>query len=258
MCTRQRSGSGDALIVAHRGDVTVAPENTMPAFESAIAKGADAIEFDVHLTKDGVLVIHHDHYLGRTVPEAGHIGSYSLSELQEFDAGSWFGPEYAGTTIPTLIDVLSLKNHSVRFEVELCTPSLVCLQKVVETIAKLGLEEHVELTSFHTPLLCKSAETYPHLRTGLFFSQFPDWMQTAHKREHILSWLDLSGARVAHLPLNMIDESLVNQIRERNLLVHGADLNSEIEISEGIALKIDQFSTDNLDLALSIRRDTLR
>lgn len=248
----------NTLFVAHRGDATVAPENTIPAFESAIAKGADAIEFDVHLTKDGELVIHHDHYLGRTARKTGYIGDYTLSELQALDVGSWFRPEYEGINMPALSDVLSLSNGSIRFEIQLCTPSLVCLQKVIESITKLGLEEYIELTSFHTPLLCRSAITYPHLRTGLFFTQLPDWVQITQQREYILGWLDLSGARVAHLPLAMIDECLVNQIQDRDLMVHGANLNSEEEIRRGLVLKIDQISTDNLDLAFSLRRNALK
>ena len=258
MNTERRNKFANTLLVAHRGEAMAAPENTLPAFEIAVDEGADAIEFDVHLTKDGELIIHHDHYLGRTVRKTGHIGDYTLSELQALDVGSWFSPEYEGINMPTLSDVLSLSNDSIRFEIQLCTPSLVCLEKVVESITKLGLEEYVELTSFHTPLLCRSAITYPHLRAGLFFTHFPDWVQIAQQREYILGWLDVSGARVAHLPLTMIDECLVNQMHDRDLLVHGADLNSEEEIRKGLAFKIDQLSTDNLDLALSTRRNIVK
>ena len=77
----------NTLIFAHRGDVETAPENTLAAFESALSKGADGIELDVYLTADGKLVVHHDHYLGRTNDGSGFIGDFTLAELQKLDAG---------------------------------------------------------------------------------------------------------------------------------------------------------------------------
>lgn len=229
----------DTLIVAHRGDAKRAPESTLPAFVSAVAVGADTIEFDVHLTKDGKLVVHHDTYLGRTERATGYIGDYTLSELQSLDVGVWFGTQFQGTRMPTLADVLALASGSIRFEIELRTPSLVCLQETADAIATLGLEEDVELTSPHVPLLCRSRESYPHLRTGLFFALLPSWMHVAQQREYILSWLALSAAQVAHLPLTIIDESLVRQAHDRGLRIHGSDLNSASEIRAGLDLQID-------------------
>jgi glycerophosphoryl diester phosphodiesterase len=94
-----------SIVVAHWGDKQFAPENSMPAFSSAISKGADAIEFDVHLTKDHQLVVHHDYYLGRIENGSGFIGDYTLAELQAFDIGSWFGEAFKGEKMHTLSDV---------------------------------------------------------------------------------------------------------------------------------------------------------
>jgi glycerophosphoryl diester phosphodiesterase len=239
------------LIIAHRGDAKSFPENTLPAFESAIAKGADAIELDVHLTKDGELVVHHDDYLGRVEQASGYIETYTLRQLQSLDVGSWFDQRFSGLKMPTLNDVLALGNAAIRFEIELCTATLPFLRTVIDAIAKKGLDEQVELTSWHLPLLFHVKEINPRFRTGIFFEPFPEWMQPAERHGRILNWLVLSKAQVAHLPLSLIDDDLVSRLHEKGLKVHGADLNSEEEIRMAIRMQIDQFSTDNLALALS-------
>ncbi len=245
----------DTLIVAHRGDVRIAPESTIPAFESAIAKGADAVEFDVHLTKDNQLVIHHDDYLGRIERASGHVGSHTLAELQSLDVGSWFDHRFKGAKMPTLDDVLARGNDKTRFEIELRTPTLPFLMMVINAIVFRQMEERVELTSPHLPLLFHVKKTNEQLRTGLFFEPFPAWVQSVQRNEQIINWLLLSGAEVAHLPNSLIEEDLVKGLHERGLLLHGADLNSEEDIRRGLKMRIDQFSTDNLDLALSVRRN---
>jgi glycerophosphoryl diester phosphodiesterase len=244
----------ETLIVAHCGDSKHAPESTIPAFQSAIEKGVNAIEFDVHLTRDGKLIIHHDNYLGRTEQASGFIGDYTLAELQSLDVGVWFDRKFEGTRMPTLEDVFALRNGTIRFEIELRTPSLLCLQAVTDEIASAKLEEQVELTSPHVPLLCRVKTVNPNLRTGLFFEPFRDWVQTAQREELVTSWLVLSGAEVGHLPLATVDNSLVCRAHDLGLLIHGANLNTKNEIQSGLEMQIDQYSTDDLELALSLRR----
>ncbi|MBN1872664.1 MAG: hypothetical protein JXA33_00400 [Anaerolineae bacterium] len=106
------------LIVAHCGDRRNAPESTPTAFSSAIDKGADAIEFDVHLTKDGYLLIHHNYYLGRTENGNGYIEEHSFQTLRELDIGSWFDPDFASERMLTLEEVLTLGRGKVRFEID--------------------------------------------------------------------------------------------------------------------------------------------
>jgi glycerophosphoryl diester phosphodiesterase len=93
---------------AHRGDNHCAPENTLPAFELALAKGAHQIEFDVRTTADGQLVILHDETVDRTTNGSGAVGDLTFAQVRALDAGSWFGEQFAGVQIPTLAEVLSL------------------------------------------------------------------------------------------------------------------------------------------------------
>ena len=90
------------LVVAHRGGAGLAPENTLAAFRMALEVGADAIELDVRLTRDGRVAVIHDRTVDRTTGGRGPVGSYTLAELKALDAGSWFGPQYLGERVPTL------------------------------------------------------------------------------------------------------------------------------------------------------------
>ena len=94
-------------LIAHRGHSLGAPEQTMAAYEMAIRLGADMIEADVRRTRDGVLVMLHDATLDRTTDAAGAVAEQMLAEITSVDAGSWFGPEFRGARIPTLLPGLS-------------------------------------------------------------------------------------------------------------------------------------------------------
>lgn len=107
-------------VIGHRGFAAAAPENTLPAFEKAIAQDVDYIELDVQLSKDRQIVVCHDDNLLRTTGKDAGVSTQTLAELKELDAGSWFSPEYAGTQIPTLDEVLDLvKPSDVKIYLEL-------------------------------------------------------------------------------------------------------------------------------------------
>lgn len=95
-------------IMAHRGSRINRPENTLAAFEEAVRVGADGIELDVHLSKDGQVVVIHDETLDRTTDGAGFVHEWTLADLQQLDAGSWFDPAFADQKIPALAEVLDL------------------------------------------------------------------------------------------------------------------------------------------------------
>ena len=94
--------------VAHRGNSAHAPENTLAAFALAIDGGADGIEFDVHVTADGVPVVIHDATLERTTNGAGAVAGLSLDDIRTFSAGLWFGAPFAEERVPTLQEVLEV------------------------------------------------------------------------------------------------------------------------------------------------------
>ena len=107
------------VIFAHRGASAHAPENTIAAFELALAQQADAIELDVKLSSDGYVVVHHDDTVDRTTNGNGRIKDLSLAQLRSLDAGSFFAEKFRGEKIPTLEDVFEAVGKRTFINVEL-------------------------------------------------------------------------------------------------------------------------------------------
>lgn len=104
------------IVAAHRGAMTVAPENTIAAFEVAVEQGAAMIELDVHPTRDGELAVLHDVTTGRTTSRDVAVQDMTLDQVTSLDAGAWFDASYSGQTIPSLQQVL----HWARSRAYLC------------------------------------------------------------------------------------------------------------------------------------------
>src|SRR5688572_11167984 len=103
---RLQQERGRVWVVGHRGAMGYRPENTLASYEHALELGADWIECDVHLSRDGVPVVIHDETLDRTTNGHGLVRDHSLAELKRLDAGAWFGAEYAGERLLTLHELL--------------------------------------------------------------------------------------------------------------------------------------------------------
>ncbi|MDI9635283.1 glycerophosphodiester phosphodiesterase [Anaerolineae bacterium CFX9] len=111
--------SRSPLVFGHRGARAYAPMNTLAAFELARRQGADGVELDVWRSADGFPVILHDHTLDATTDATGDIRTYTLAELKQFDAGSWFSDVYAGERIPTLDEVFESVGPELIVNVEI-------------------------------------------------------------------------------------------------------------------------------------------
>lgn len=138
-------------IVCHRGANRIAPENTLPALECALAAGFDYIEVDLHITSDGEIVVFHDPKLERTTNGTGPVTQHTLAELRGLDAGSWFDPFFKGTLIPTLDEVLSLLNRyggRAYLEFKSAPPA-----PVLEQVERAGLLDRVFFWSFNRDFL---------------------------------------------------------------------------------------------------------
>ncbi|HVR73900.1 MAG TPA: glycerophosphodiester phosphodiesterase family protein [Planctomycetota bacterium] len=106
-------------VIAHRGFSAEAPENTLAALEAAIVCGADRVELDVQLTRDGVPIVFHDDTLERTTDGRGDVGAFTFAELRLLDAGSWHGPRFRGERVPSLDEALVLLGGRMAMNVEL-------------------------------------------------------------------------------------------------------------------------------------------
>ncbi|MCF6286470.1 MAG: glycerophosphodiester phosphodiesterase, partial [Candidatus Hydrogenedentes bacterium] len=131
--------AANAQICAHRGDVAAAPENTIAAFKSAVAKGAQQIEFDVNLSSDGRLVIMHDATVDRTTNGTGKVTDLTFEELRALDAGIQFDPKFKDTKIPTLRETLEAIPENVLCNVHLKNDAEVAVKsaKLIEEMGRL-------------------------------------------------------------------------------------------------------------------------
>ncbi len=100
-------------LCAHRGGLDTHPENTFPAFKNAIAAGVQMIEFDIHFSKDSVLVIMHDDTVDRTTDGTGKVDDLTLAELKQLDAGIRKGLEFKGARVPTLEETLAIMPRNI-------------------------------------------------------------------------------------------------------------------------------------------------
>ncbi|MFH1524229.1 MAG: glycerophosphodiester phosphodiesterase [Chloroflexota bacterium] len=245
------------LVVACRGDRECFPENTIPAFESAISKGADGIELDVHYTSDKELVVHHFFSLGHTDNGKGIVCEQSLAELELLDSGSWFGKQFNGVKKPTLSEVLEYCKGRIRFEIDMKDSSLEFLHRVIREVEKFDLANDVELTTAHYPLLLQAKKINPQIRTGTFFYEPPEWMPVRIAQKHIIDWAELLELGVAHLNIVLMDPDFIDKLHRRGFIVYGSNLDSEEQIQKGLELGIDSFSTGRLELAIRIRNESM-
>lgn len=141
------------LNVAHRGASGNAPENTVASFDLALEMDADALELDVHMTRDGVLVVLHDATLDRVRGRSGFVRDASLDELKALDVGAWFGPSWRGLRVPTLEEVFGRYGSATRYYVEMKDPELYAgmEEALVRTIDGHGLGRDAVVLSFSAP-----------------------------------------------------------------------------------------------------------
>lgn len=158
------------LIIAHRGASSVAPENTLAAFEMALELGADGIELDVMLSADGKLAVIHDFSVDRTTNGTGKVPQLSLAKLKTLDAGFKKAAAYQGERIPTLEEVFSAVGGKLLINVELKNyhaPFDRLTEAVVACVQEFGLLESVLLSSFNPFNLLKAQRLEPALKRGL-------------------------------------------------------------------------------------------
>ena len=158
------------LVVAHRGSSSLAPQNTLAAFESAWRSGADSIEIDIQLDADGAPVVIHDDTVDATTNGSGAVAEMHSDELRRLDAGSWFSPAYAGQRIPTFDEVLQLlvAREGIELLLELKGDwDAAGVQVAVDAIRAAGLTGRVLAQSFSRETVAALRDVAPEMRRGL-------------------------------------------------------------------------------------------
>jgi glycerophosphoryl diester phosphodiesterase len=162
------------MAIAHRGASSYAPENTFAAFDLAIEMGARHLELDVHVSRDGHLVVIHDDAVDRTTDGSGPVTSHSLAALTALDAGSWFDPRFKGERIPTLGAILERYKGQAHLHVEIKGHSADLAHRTVDLIRSRGMAAEVTITSFQKAKLEETRAYAPELPTGWLIGEASD------------------------------------------------------------------------------------
>lgn len=238
-------------ILAHRGGGKLAPENTIAALRCGLAHGFRAVEFDVMLARDGVPVVMHDPYLGRTVSGSGNVFDYDATELVGMDAGGWFAASFTGEPVPLFTQFVSFcKAHAIWMNIEIKpAPGFEADTGTVVarlTRAMFGPEIAQDdpalvplLSSFSTVALGAARAAAPDLPRALLLDEPPaDWEQQARA-------LDVVAIHISHKHLT---PALAAQIRAAGFGLFCYTVNDPLRARELLGWGVDGFCTDRIDL----------
>ncbi len=237
------------LIVAHRGASQIAPENTLAAFKLAWQLGADAIEGDFYLTRDGQIVTIHDDNTQRTAGVKHKVAECTLAELKQLDFGSWKSPTYAGERIPTMAEVLSVVPDGKRIFLEIkCGPEIIPALKEALAHSKLAPSQTIVI-SFQQNVIRAVKKEIPAIKAYWLTSYKQD--KTTGKwspaRADVLATLRRTGADGLDTQANreVVDREFVQAIRHAGLELHVWTIDTPEDARHFQQLGVDSITTNH-------------
>ena len=200
------------------------PENTLRSFVAAEQGGLDVIELDLHLSKDGALVVMHDADVDRTTDGTGPIAERTLGELRTLDAGR-------GERVPVFEEVLDAVRSPIQAEIK----DLAAARALAEVMHRRNLVERVEVSSFHDEAIAEIARLVPGVHTALIASRFgPDVVERATE----------AGAETVCLNIRRLTLEVVEAARKADLRIIGWVVNTQDQLRLVRALGLDGATTD--------------
>lgn len=269
-------GARSPLVIAHRGASGLTPENTIAAFELAVALGADGVEFDVQLTADEQPVVIHDRRVNRTTNGAGAVSGLTLDQLRTLDAGSWFARRprmrpriramlektafvsndvliLSSQRVPALAVVLAMLNQASlsRVYIELKTDDRrrVLLDTVISHVRSFGMERSVTLLSFDHEIIALAKIQAPEIRTAV---TFPTNKRSLVSAKSIIRELERVFADEAALHVSLATRRTVEAVHKRGLSVSVWTANAKLVMRRLIACEVDSIMTNFPDRLIHI------
>ncbi|MDO5423785.1 MAG: glycerophosphodiester phosphodiesterase [Eubacteriales bacterium] len=230
---------------AHRGASGYAPENTLEAFELAAKQGADGVELDIQLSKDGELVVMHDETVDRVTDGRGRVQDFTVKELKELRV---LHPDYQDARIPTLAEVYELlKPYGIEINVEVKTgiyfyPGIE--EKALELARRMGMEDRIWYSSFNHATVVRLKELEPSVRTGILYAD--GWLRPWEYAKEI-------GADALHPALyNMQFPGYLEESRRLGLRTHVWTVNEEDYMEKLAKAGVEAIITNYPDIARKI------
>lgn len=243
------------LVGGHRGAADRAPENTLAGFRLAIASCVDYVELDVHLARDGVLVVIHDDELDRTTDGCGPVAARSSAELRRLDAGSWAGPAWAGEPVPTLDEVLALV-------ADMRTPAGAAVGAIVEAkghgtggplarvLAAAPMRDRLSICSFSPAELRAARTAAPDTGTMLIVDR-------DRPEDDPVRLARACGATMVNVPARSLGPHDVVRLHGAGLGVSGGTCDDRETMRHAVDIGLDAIDSNVPDLAVAWR-DMLR
>jgi len=249
---RPRPVDGLPRLIGHRGAADLAAENTEAGFRKAAALGARWVEFDVHLSADGVPVVIHDDTVDRTTDGKGAVAAFTLADLKRLDAGSWFGGTFKGERIPTLEETIALLDELELGAVVEIKPSpgreAATAEATVTMLAKRW-PAHLPapmVSSFQRSALVRAQETVPGIARALTVGALPaDWRQAA----------DRLGVSAIHADHRHLDRATVAMIGQAGLPLFAYTVNDAARAAELYRWGVLALFTNRPDLLAAAARE---
>jgi len=245
-------GKYSVLVIAHRGFSGQYPENTMVAFQKAIELGCDMIELDVNFSKDKELVVIHDDKLDRTTNGKGRVYDYSLKEIRNLDAGSWYGGYFSGEKVPTLKEVLQMAKDKIPVNIEIKYPKE--RQYPIEELAERALKEvkdagmllQVNFFSFDPSALRRIREKEPKAWVTLIYGK--EWK--THR--------EVTGGENYPI-LGLRDKTLtkddIAKIHDQGFQLYVWTVDNPAEMEKFISWRVDGIITNHPDRLIKVLKN---
>lgn len=232
----------NAIIVCHRGACLSAPENTLASLEKAIEIGADVVEFDVRPSRDGVLYVMHDPTVDRTTDGSGRFADMTADEIDKLDAGSWFGPAFAGERVPRLETFLDACRERIATYAEIKEGDPA---EVRDMLAVRGLLSEAWTFSFDQAIRAEARARVPDLRRMVLYEHVGSVEHAVALDAHILEFNEFN-----------LNEELAAKAREAGLITQMFYPGDDRAVFENaVRCGIEQMNIDHVDLFRVVEKE---
>lgn len=253
--------AGGPLVFGHRGWSGRFPESTLPAFEAAVALGVDALEMDVHCTRDGVLVVHHDDQVDRTTNGRGAINELTLAELRTLDAGYVWSDDGGetfpfrgkGIVIPTLAEIFAEFGHLwINVDLKQVEPSIV--RPFAAMIREYDMAARMFVGSFNGRNVAAFRREMPEVATASSAAEVARQLLLSRLRLNGLYW---GRSRALQIPemaygIQIVTPRFVRDAHANGTAVHVWTVNEVADMERLLAMGVDGIMSDHPDRLLRL------
>lgn len=243
------------MVIAHRGAMGYAPENTISAFKLAIELGANALELDLRQTKDSIPVVLHDATINKTTNGNGNVNIFNFADLKKLDAGSWFDKKFSGEKIPSLKEVIDVLNDSTILIIEFkegneTYPGIE--ERVVKLVKENAIESRTIFKSFDPNVLKRLRAIEPDIPLCYVYAVRIPWLGMIVDRGVTFGSVYNIDAEYLQPHRFFLSKSFVTDAQSKGFKIISWGVNSLEAITESLDYAVEGIETDYPDLVLRI------